>query len=112
MADFDDEETEAPDAEENGRGVDDVEDADRVEDAEESEALEEDFKESLAEDDIDDIDDFDEDEVDEDLKVVDEALNQKDQNARTLAIRRALEERKESRRISEDLDYLDLDIDD
>ncbi len=103
MADFDDEETEAPDPEENGGGVDDVEDE------EESEALEEDFKETLAED---DIDAFDEDEVDEDLKVVDEALNQKDQNARTLAIRRALEEREESRRISEDLDYLDLDIDD
>lgn len=110
MADFDDEETEAPGFAENGDGIEDVDELDEdLENAAESEALEEGYKETLAED---DIDEFDEDDVDEDLKVVEEALSQKDQNARTLAIRRALEEREESRRISEDLDYLDLDIDD
>jgi hypothetical protein len=50
-------------------------------------------------------------EADEDLKVVDEALTHKDQNARALAIRRAIEERLESKRLSRDLDYLDLDLD-
>jgi len=52
------------------------------------------------------------DESDEDLKVVDEALSHKDQNARALAIRRAIEERLEAKRLSRDLDYLDLDLDD
>lgn len=52
--------------------------------------------------------DFD---ADEDLKVVDEALSHKDQNARALAIRRAIEERLEAKRLSRDLDYLDLDLD-
>lgn len=50
-------------------------------------------------------------EGDEDLKVVDEALSHKDQNARALAIRRAIEERLEAKRLSRDLDYLDLDLD-
>jgi len=100
MADSDDEEVEDFDPEES---------VDEVEEAEEPEELEESFKESLGDD---DIDEFQSDDVDEDLKVVDEVLNHKDQNARTLAIRRALEEREEARRISEDLDYLDLDVDD
>lgn len=74
-----------------------------------------------SEEDIGDIDDeFEEEldnddepfeEADEDLKVVDEALSHKDQNARALAIRRAIEERLESKRLSRDLDYLDLDLD-
>lgn len=55
---------------------------------------------------------FDEgDDGDEDLKVVDEALSHKDQGARALAIRRAIEERLEAKRLSQDLDYLDLDLD-
>ena len=100
MTDFDDEEVEDLAPEEN---------VDEVEDAVEPEELEESFNESLD----DDIVEFDaDDDDDQDLKVVDEALNHKDQNARTLAIRRALEERQEARRISKDLDYLDLDIDD
>lgn len=57
----------------------------------------------------DDVDAFAE--GDEDLKVVDEVLSHKDQNARALAIRRAIEERLESKRLSKDLDYLDLDLD-
>lgn len=41
------------------------------------------------------------------LKVVEEVLSQKEQNARAFAVRRALEERAEKRRLHEDLDYLD-----
>ncbi len=100
MADFDDEEAEDLDPDGN---------VGEAEEAEESEELEESLEALLGDD---DIDEFQSDDVDEDLKVVDEVLNHKDQNARTLAIRRALEEREEARRISEDLDYLDLDIDD
>jgi len=59
-----------------------------------------------------DADGYDPDDADEDLKAVDEALSHKDQNARALAIRRAIEERLEAKRLSQDLDYLDLDLDD
>lgn len=65
------------------------------------------FDRSLGDDDLDDYVD-----ADEDLKVVDEALSHKDQNARALAIRRAIEERLEAKRLSRDLDYLDMDSDD
>jgi hypothetical protein len=68
--------------------------------------LEEEFAADLAEDELSEFD-----EVDEDLKVVDEALSHKDQNARALAVRRAIEERLEAKRMSKDLDYLDLDLD-
>jgi hypothetical protein len=68
--------------------------------------LEEEFAGDLAEDELSEFD-----EVDEDLKVVDEALSHKDQNARALAVRRAIEERLEAKRMSKDLDYLDLDLD-
>lgn len=68
--------------------------------------LDEEFTAELAEDELSDFD-----EMDEDLKVVDEALSHKDQNARALAVRRAIEERLESKRMSKDLDYLDLDLD-
>jgi hypothetical protein len=67
---------------------------------------EEEFAGDLAEDELSEFD-----EVDEDLKVVDEALSHKDQNARALAVRRAIEERLEAKRMSRDLDYLDLDLD-
>ena len=66
--------------------------------------LEEEFS-----DDVDDADPFEE--TDEDVKAVDEAMSHKDQNARALAVRRAIEERLESKRLSRDLDYLDLDLD-
>jgi hypothetical protein len=65
------------------------------------------FGEAIA-DDV--LDEFDESDVD--LKVVDEVLSHKDQNARALAIRRAIEERLEAKRLSKDLDYLDLDLED
>ena len=58
--------------------------------------------EALEDDDLEDPDD-------EELEVVDKALSQKDQNARTLAIRRALEQRMEDKKLHDDLDYLDLD---
>lgn len=60
---------------------------------------------------IEDLDDaLDEDLDDEtasELKAVDEALSQKELNAKSLAIRRALEERAERKRLHDDLDYLD-----
>lgn len=71
------------------------------------ETAEETFSEAIGEDGLDEFD-----EGDIDLKVVDEVLSHKDQNARALAIRRAIEERLEARRLSRDLDYLDFDPDD
>lgn len=68
--------------------------------------LEDEYADDLAEDELSEFD-----EVDEDLKVVDEVLSHKDQNARALAVRRAIEERLEAKRMSQDLDYLDLDLD-
>ncbi len=73
---------------------------------EETEELEEEYADELDEESIGDFE-----ETDEDLKVVDEALSHKDSNARALAIRRAIEERMEAKRLSKDLDYLDLDLD-
>lgn len=61
---------------------------------------------ALDEDEV--IDDLD-DETRKDLRAVDEALSQKDQNARALAIRRAIEQRMEDKKLNTDLDYLDLD---
>ena len=59
------------------------------------------------------IDDFDGDLADgeEDIDAV-VALSAKDQSARSLEVRRAIEERMEKRRLDEDLDYLDLDFED
>ena len=51
----------------------------------------------------------DEDGVDIDSVV---ELTSQEQNARSLEIRRALEERREEKKLHEDLDYLDLDFDD
>ena len=65
------------------------------------------FSEAIGDDGLDEFDDGD-----VDLKVVDEVLSHKDQNARALAIRRAIEERLESRRLSRDLDYLNGDLED
>jgi len=66
----------------------------------------EEFEESIE----DDIDDFDDE--DSDVKSLDGNLPQRDQNARALAIRRAIEQRMEQKRLARDLDYLDLDLDD
>lgn len=51
------------------------------------------------------------DDYDEDIEAVDVELSLKEQNARSLAIRRAIEQRLERKRLDEDLDYLDLDFD-
>ena len=73
------------------------------EELDDEEAIEE-LEVDLDEEDLDD-------ETREELKVVDEALSQKELNARALAIRRVLEERAEQKRLQEELDYLD-DLDD
>jgi hypothetical protein len=57
--------------------------------------------ESLA----DDLGDYE-----EEFEAVDGELTQKEQNARSLAIRRAIEQRLERKRLDEDLDYLDFDF--
>ena len=51
------------------------------------------------------------DESDSGLAAADEELSQKEQNARSLAARRAIEKRMEQKQLEEDLDYLDLDLD-
>ena len=98
MSDLDEEDKSRAGAEEEVESVE--------EETPEQETTEEEFADDLDEDELDEFD-----EVDEDLKVVDEALSHKDQNARALAIRRAIEERLEAKRLSKDLDYLDLDLD-
>ena len=50
-------------------------------------------------------------ELEEDIDAVVE-LSSKEQSARSLEIRRAIEERMEKRQLDEDLDYLDMDFDD
>ncbi|MEM7098306.1 MAG: hypothetical protein AAF541_08615 [Pseudomonadota bacterium] len=59
------------------------------------------------------LDDFD-GEVDGDEEDIDAvvALSAKEQSARNLEVRRAIEERMDKRRLDEDLDYLDLEFDD
>ena len=99
MSGLDDEEKGEPEGDEDTEPVD-----------EESSQADEEFGEDLEEEESDDFTDADF-ESDEDLKVVDEVLSHKDQNARALAIRRAIEERLEAKRLSQDLDYLDLDLD-
>ena len=86
---------------ENNGETEGEEDLESTDEAQESLEAEEDFDDEIGES----SDDYDE--GDEDLKVVDEALSHRD-----LAIRRAIEERLEAKRLSQDLDYLDLDLDD
>ena len=83
-------------------------------DSDEEELGEDEEIEDLDDDDLDDDDlddDLDDDDLDDEtrseLKAAEDALSQKEQNARALAIRRALEERAENRRMHDDLDYLD-----
>jgi hypothetical protein len=79
-------------------------DADGAEDGAEIESEEDEFgdDESLA----DDLGDYE-----DEIEAVEEELTQKEQNARSLAIRRAIEQRMERKRLDEDLEYLDLDLD-
>ena len=60
---------------------------------------------------FDDSTDVGEDDDEEDIDAV-VALSAKEQNARSLEIRRAIEERLEKRQLHEDFDYLDYDLDD
>ena len=85
-------------------GVDDEVEEDEFEDSEDEEVSAE-----LEEfDDPSDVEDADDDEEDIEAAV---ALSGKEQNARSLEIRRAIEERMEERRFHEDVDYLDFDLD-
>jgi hypothetical protein len=84
---------------------DGLDDEDLEADEEAEELGDDDAIEDLDGDD-DDLDDLDE-ETRNELKAVEDALSQKEQNARSLAIRRAIEERLEKRRMHDDLDYLD-----
>ena len=86
---------------------DDDDDVAELDEADQLEAAADDEEVEIAEDDLDDLDD---DETGE-LRAVEEELSQKDQNARSLAIRRAIEQRMDQKRLDEDLDYLDLDLD-
>lgn len=72
--------------------------------------------EELGDDEEIDITDFeaaieDLDDPDSGFAAADEELSQKEQNARSLAVRRAIEQRMEQKQLDEDLDYLDLDPD-
>ena len=71
--------------------------------------------EELGEDEEIDAEEFDaeldEEEDDGDLKVAAAELSPTEQNAKYLAIRRAIEQRMERKQLDEDLDYLDLDPD-
>tara|TARA_A100001037_G_scaffold77317_1_gene69333 strand:+ start:5963 stop:6286 length:324 start_codon:yes stop_codon:yes gene_type:complete len=89
--------------------VDDGFDSAVTDDPEESEQ----DSEELGEDEAIDTSEFDSamgELVDaEELEIVDE-LPEKEQNARSLATRRAIEQRMEEKQLQEDLDYLDLDL--
>ena len=89
--------------------ADDTAQLDTAEELEDAEDVSEDADVEI--DDEDDLDDLDADQ-DGELLVVEEELSQKDMNARSLAIRRAIERRMEDKRLDEDLDYLDLDLED
>ena len=95
-------------------GNEDVETSDSDEESssfEEDEFADEDAEVSLAEfeEEVDEGDSIDGGAGDIDEVV---ELSSKEQSARTLEIRRAIEERMEQRQLHEDLDYLDLDEDD
>jgi hypothetical protein len=64
--------------------------------------------------DLEDAEDLDaiDDETEGELRAVEEELSPREQNARSLAIRRAIEHRMEQKRLDEDLDYFDLDMED
>lgn len=70
--------------------------------------------EALSEDEMDDLVDDGDEEGDFDANIVDAELelSPKEQNARALAIRRAIEERAEKRLLEESLEELDMDLDD
>lgn len=69
---------------------------------------------ALSEDEMDNLVDDGEAIDDDEVTKIDAALelSPKEQNARTLAIRRAIEERAEKRLLEESLEELDMDLDD
>ena len=69
-----------------------------------------DADEELPASDLDEFESDAEDGVDDDIENAVE-ISSKEQNARSLEIRRAIEERMEERQMHEDLDYLDFDMD-
>ena len=76
---------------------------DESEEGSEEESEEEPDANNLAED-------FEEDDDSDSEVVPDIEMTSKDQAARTLEVRRAIEERMEQRKFKDDLDYLDDDI--
>ncbi len=81
------------------------------EDAAEAEDEFSDSDDELPASDLDEFESDAEDDVDDEVETVVE-MSSKEQNARSLEIRRAIEERMEKRQMHEDLDYLDFDLDD
>ena len=95
-----------------------VSDDDRVddelegeEDAPEAEDEFADGEEELPASDLDEFESDAEDDVDDDVDTAVEVSGKED-SARSLEIRRAIEERMAERQMHEDLDYLDFDLDD
>ncbi len=94
--------------------MNEIDDQKREEIAAEADELDEEDEELGEDEEIDDDGVLDEDEdfdteATEELATVEVELSQKEQNARSLAIRRAIEQRAEQKRLDEDLDYLDLE---
>ena len=86
----------------------DEDDAEESEDSDldsEKEPTDEDFETPIEDDDFISEDDS------EEMVLPEEELTPKEQDARSLAIRRAIEQRMEQKKLDEDLDYLDLDQD-
>ncbi|MCR9258334.1 MAG: hypothetical protein NXH95_01325 [Pseudomonadaceae bacterium] len=94
---------------------DNLTDANDLPDEDDSDADVDEFATDEDEDVSAELDEFDEDSDDdgEDADSIKaEVLSPKAQDARSLEIRRAIEERLEKRRQDEDIDYLDFDFDD
>ena len=94
--------------------MNEIDDQKRQETVAEVDELDEEDEELSEDEEIDDDGVLDEDEdfadeATEEPEPVEEELSQKEQNARSLAIRRAIEQREEQKRLDEDLDYLDLE---
>lgn len=86
----------------------DTEDQFSEDDAEDQDEFEEEAGDEVSPD-IDEFDDVDDGAEDIDAVV---ELSSKEQNARSLEVRRAIEARIEKKKLDEDIDYLDLDFDD
>ena len=95
---------------------DDLEQASDVEEDGAEEEFDTGDSEELPVEDLDefegDVDDGDVDDLDSVTASDDKNVPSKEQSIRSLEIRRAIEERREERRLHEDLDYLDYDLDD